>query len=210
MSRSTEALIAELAAGARPVRRLRPPTVRAGLWLAGVMLVAAAGILRFADLAGFVRRTAGPQPGLAWIAALATGAVAVVAAAHLALPDRSRRWALAPLPFLALWLAASGWGCLGLPVHPDGDSRRCFVFVLASGLPLTAFLVWRLARARPLDAPLVAVMAALGAAGLSAALLQFFHPFPITWLDLGVHMAAAAVLLAAGGVGGAIGQGRKD
>ena len=64
------------------------------------------------------------QSALAWTASLLTGATAVVAAAHLALPDRSRRWALLPLPFLALWLTASGVGCLGLRGALTGAIRR--------------------------------------------------------------------------------------
>ena len=58
----------------------------------------------------------------------------------------------------------------------------------------------RLRRARPMQPRLVAATAALGAAGLSAALLQFFHPFAITWLDLGVHLAAVGLLVGLGGL----------
>jgi hypothetical protein len=38
---STEQLIAQLAAGAEPVKRLRPPLLRALFWLIGVAAVAA-------------------------------------------------------------------------------------------------------------------------------------------------------------------------
>ncbi len=39
-------------------------------------------------------------------------------------------------------------------------------------------------------------------AGLAAFLLQFFHPFDITVMDLAVHLAALAILIAVfGGVG---------
>jgi hypothetical protein len=198
VSRSTEELIAALAQGARPVKRLRPPARRAAAWLVLLVGLGLAWIALKADLGDFVRRTGSLQAGLAWAASLATGLVATVAAAHLALPDRSRRWALAPLPFLALWVGLSGLRCIGLAPHPDGDSAACFRFVLVAGLPATAFLVWRLRRAHPMDGALVAAVGALGAAGLSATVLQFFHPFAITWLDLGVHLGAAAILVAAG------------
>ena len=200
MSRSTEELIAALAAEARPVRRLPPPGRRAALWLALILGFCAVAIALWANLPDFWRRTGGLQTGLAWAASLATGASAVVAAAYLSLPDRSRRWALLPLPFLVLWIGLSGAGCLSLDPRPDGDSHKCFVFILASGIPLAGFLLWRLRRARPMQPRLVAATAALGAAGLSAALLQFFHPFAITWLDLGVHLAAVGLLVGLGGL----------
>ena len=80
----------------------------------------------------------------------------------------------------------------------------CFAFVMLAGLPTTTFLLWRLQRGRPLDAWLTMGMGALGAAGLAAALLQFFHPFPITLMDLGVHLAAVALIVAGGGLAGRI------
>jgi hypothetical protein len=208
VNRSTDDLIARLAADARPVKRLRPPMVRALSWLAGILLLAGLLVLRFSDLAGFAARNGTLQAGLAWLASLATGAAAVIAAAHLSLPDRSRSWALAPLPFLALWLAASGWGCVGLEFDSRGDSDRCLYFIAASGLVLTGFLGWRLRRSRPMDPRLVAATAALGAAGLSAALLQFFHPFAITWLDLGAHLAGVAAVIAAASIVGGLLRGR--
>lgn len=196
MKPSTEALIARLAAEAGPVRRLPSPWTRAGAWLAVILAAGAAAALLFGDTR--MLEGAGLRGGLAWAAALATGCAGVVAAAHLAMPDRSRRWALAPLPPLALWIALSGVGCIGLPPSSPGESDQCFVFILAVGAPLGAFLFWRLRRARPLDPRGTAFAGALGAAGLSAALLQFFHPMAVTWLDLGTHLAAVAVILAAG------------
>jgi hypothetical protein len=139
---------------------------------------------------------------LAWACSLMTGASAIVAAAYLAMPDRSRRWAWAPVPFLAAWLVLSDIGCIGLDPHPQGDSGMCFAFILGAGVPITLFLLWRLGRARPMDAWLVMGMGGLGAAGLAAALLQFFHPFPITFMDLGVHLAGVAVIVFGGGVAG--------
>jgi hypothetical protein len=44
--------------------------------------------------------------------------------------------------------------------------------------------------------------AGLGVAALSAAILQFFHPFNITVMDLAAHLAAIAlVVLLVGGLG---------
>lgn len=209
MSRSSQELIAALAADARPVRRLKPPGLRAAVWLVLLVGLCALFVALKADLPLVLARNAGLRPMTAWAASLLTGVTAVIAAAHLSLPDRSRRWALLPLPFLALWVGLSGIGCLGLTPEPLGDSRLCFLFILAVGTPFTGFLLWRLQRAHPLDARLVAAMGALGAAGLSAALLQFFHEFTITFMDLGAHLAAAAVIVLGGSVIGSV-TGARD
>jgi hypothetical protein len=193
---STEDLIQSLADEARPVRRLRPPAVRAAVWLGLVLAAGAVGVALFSDVPATWARADRLEEKLAFLGALLTGIAGVVAACHLALPDRSRRWALVPLPPLVLWLASSGVGCLRLwGQASDGDSGRCFVFILATGAPLAALLFWRLRRARPLDPHRVGLVGALGVAGLSAALLQFFHPFDITVLDLLVHLAAAGLLI---------------
>lgn len=202
MSDRTEQLIAALAADARPVRRLPPPALRAAAWLVLLVGICALVVALRADIPDVLRRNAGLRPVLAWAASLLTGLSGVAAAAHLALPDRSRRWALLPLPFLLAWAALSGVGCIGLPAEPAGDSGMCFAFLLAAGAPISGFLLWRLQRSRPLDGWLVMGVGALGAAGLSAALLQFFHPFPITFIDLAVHLSAVAVIVAGGALAG--------
>jgi hypothetical protein len=201
-------LIARIAAQGRPVRRLGSPGLRAIGWLALVAVLGCAVVMRWADLADFVRRTGGLLQACAWLMAIATGVSGVIAASYVSFPDRSRRWAWLPLPFLVLWLALSGIGCVGLPIGPDAHSGSCVKFILMTGSPITAFLMWRLWRAHPIDAGLTGLLAALGAAGLSAALLQFFHPFAITALDLALHLAAAAILMGAGLLLGRLAKGR--
>lgn len=197
MTRSTDELIRSLADEAAPVRRLTPPALRAAVWLGLVLGAGAAAVLLFSNIPATWARADRLDEKLAFLGALLTGITAVTAACFLALPDRSRLWALLPLPALALWLGSSGIGCLRLWGQPtDGDSADCFGFMLAVSLPLAALLFWRLRRARPLDPRRVAVVAALGIAGLSAALLQFFHPFQVTALDLAVHLGAALLIIA--------------
>jgi hypothetical protein len=115
-------LIEDLVAKAAPVRRLHPPQVRAGLWLLAVTALAAAAILLFSDLGLFVQRARDPKLALELVGTLTTGMAAVIAAFYLSLPDRSRLWAAAPLPFLALWVASSGYSCYHhwLTFGPDG------------------------------------------------------------------------------------------
>jgi hypothetical protein len=41
----------------------------------------------------------------------------------------------------------------------------------------------------------VAVVGALGASSLTAFLLQFFHPFDLTFMDLAIHAIGVAVVV---------------
>ena len=208
MSEATDRLIGRLVAEAAPVRRLRPPLVRAGLWLLAVAAAGAIAILLFSDLQVFERRAQDPKLVLELIGTFLTGIAAVIAAFHLSLPDRSPAWVLAPLPPLALWVLSSGYSCYRhwIAIGPGGwrlgESADCFRFILAVSVPLGIALLLVLRRARPLAPLPVAAVGGLGVAGLAAFLLQFFHPFDVTFMDLGVHLAAVAVVVAVASLAG--------
>jgi hypothetical protein len=203
----TERLIARLAREVKPVRRLPRPLWSALLFLLAVAALGALAIALFANIPTFERRIADPKLALELAATLATGILAVVAAFELCLPDRSARWVLLPLPTLLLWIASSGYSCWRhLVVHgPDGwaigESAQCFRFILAVSVPIGIALLVLLRRARALTPVRVAAMGALGVAALAAFLLQFFHPFDVTFMDLTIHaLAVTLVVLAASGV----------
>ena len=204
-NRDTEQLIAALTEGLAPVRPLRPPLLRALLWLAPVALLIGVAVLRWANLEAFAVRYAAPRPALEFLAILLTAITAIVAAFHLSLPDRNSLWRYAPLPPLALWIATSGLGCLqhglgwGAVGKRFGESPHCFTFIVALGLPLAALLYAVLRRARPLQPLPVALTAALGVAALAAFTLQFFHPFDTTSIDLALHLAAVLVVVGVAG-----------
>jgi hypothetical protein len=61
VSAATEQLIERLAAEAKPVSRLRPPALRAALWLLAVAAVAGIAIAGFSDLDMFARRAQDPK-----------------------------------------------------------------------------------------------------------------------------------------------------
>ncbi len=194
---STEKLIADLAARLEPVERLRPPAVRALLWLAVVAAVSLAVILRFANLEVFWHRVATPRVAVECVATALTGIAGIFAAFQLSIPGRSARWAALPLPPFLFWLAASGLGCLQNGFgHGIGESSHCFVFIAGASVPLAASLVWMLRRARPIAPLPVAALGALGAAAVAAFVLQFFHPFDVTVIDLTLHLAAVMVVMA--------------
>jgi hypothetical protein len=202
VANSTEYLIETLARDVAPVRRLRPPMRRAALWLGAVVALGALAIAGFADLDVFASRAAQTALDMELIGTLATGCLAVIAAFHLSLPDRSFRWAFLPLPTLALWLAGSGASCYrdwvvnGGISWELGESGHCFAFILGVGLPLGTALLLVLRRSRPIAPMRVAVVGGLGASSLAAFLLQFFHPFDVTVMDLVIHAIAVSIVIA--------------
>ncbi|MDB5394551.1 MAG: conserved rane protein of unknown function [Rhodospirillales bacterium] len=197
----TEVLIARLTDGLQPVKRLPPPGLRATLWLGLVTLLGAAFIYGFSDIATFTHRASDPRLALELIGTLLTGILAVIAAFQLSMPDRPLRWALLPVPTFVLWLASSGYSCWrqwlvhGPGGWAAGESAHCFLWIVGFGVPLAISLFVLLRKAHPLAPGPVAAMAGLGVASLAAFLLQFFHPFDVTFVDLGMHLAAVATII---------------
>jgi Negative regulator of sigma F len=184
------------------VHRLPPPARRAALWLLSVTAVAVIAVLSFSDLDVFARRAQDPQLVLDMFATLITGIAAVLAAFELSLPDRAPAWMLLPLLPFGTWIATSSYGCYRhwITFGPNGwelgESTHCFRFILAVSVPLGISLMLLLRRARPLARMRVAVVGGLGVAAIAACLLQFFHPFDVTLLDLSVHVVAIAIVIA--------------
>jgi hypothetical protein len=200
---STEQLIAHLAAGAGPVRRLRPPFLRATSWLVGVAVMGAIVVPFYGDFGLFAEKAHDPKFVLEMAGTLLTGIAAVIAAFELSLPDRSPAWALLPLPPLILWLGASGYNCwrdwieLGDQSWHFGESAACFGTIVGFSVPLGVALLIFLARAKPIAPTPVAALGGLGIAGLAAFFLDFNHPFDASFLDLGWHAAAVGLVIAA-------------
>jgi hypothetical protein len=203
MSLPLDTLIAELGADLRPVRRLPGPLVRAGQWLA---LVGAAAIVLacFARLGAVADRLAS-VPDL-WVAVLGstlTMGMAAVATFELSLPDRRAAWALLPLPGLALWIAATGLGCLRHWAIPDlnpasmRQTGDCFSFIVVLSIPLSALTIVMVRRACPLRPNLAAATGGLAVAAAAATLLNFFHPYDAGAMDLAVHLVAIGLVVLA-------------
>jgi hypothetical protein len=201
--RPHDRLIGNLAASLQPVRPLLSPPLRALIWLA-LVAAGAGGLAMFANLAAMWERlTATPDMMLAVIGSAATAATAAFAAFELSMPDRSRAWALLPLPAFALWLGASGLGCLRAYVLPGthvatmGETRDCLVFIVGLSVPLSAVLILMLRRACSLAPALTATMAGLASAAAAATLLNFFHPYDAAATDLVVHLIAVGLVVLA-------------
>jgi hypothetical protein len=196
-----EGLIAELTGDLQPVKRLRSPLLRASLWLGAIAIFAVIFVGGFADMPTFTRRAGDPKLMLELIGTVLTGILAVVAAFELSLPDRSVRWTLLPVPTLLLWVGSSSYSCwrhwivFGQNGYGVGEGLHCFTWIVAFGVPLGISLFVLLRRAKPLAPAPVAAMAGLGVASIGAFLLQFFHPFDVTFVDLALHLAAVVVVV---------------
>jgi hypothetical protein len=201
----TEEIVEALVADARPVRTLASPPMRAVPVVTALVLFIGLAVAAGGDAGQLLLRYAGREDILAWemTSMLATGVLALTAAFFLSIPGRSRLWLLVPLPAFSAWLLLSGLGCYehllrsGSSGWELGESFHCLLFIVGTSILLGGPVAWRLSRARPIDPLPVAVAAGLGMAAFGAFLLQFFHPFAVTFLDLALHFTG--VLLVIGG-----------
>ncbi len=202
-NRPTDQLIDLLSSNVKPVAPLPPPLARAGVTLAAMALLSGLAFVLLHESNPLQSRGPGGE-GLVWfemLAMLATGILAVTGAFFMAIPGRSRYWLGAPLVPFAAWLLLSGAGCYRDLVRAGpagwqlGHSMDCLIFIVGASLLLGAPLVWRLSRAAPIDPLPVAALGGLGTAALAAFLLQFFHPFAVTFIDLAVHIASIIIVI---------------
>ena len=201
MSLPIDQVIDQLSADLRPVRRLPSPLIRAAQWLAVVAVVAAC-LAGFARLGAIEHRlTAVPDMWEATLGAALTTVLGAIATFQLSLPDRRPGWALLPLPGLALWIGASGLGCLRGWVIPEmhpatfKESGDCFTFIVGVSIPLSVLTVLMIRRAFPLRPNLTAMTGGLSVAAASATLLTFFHPYDASAIDMLVHTGAVTVVV---------------
>lgn len=203
-TRPHDPLVDDLVARLEPVRPLPPPGRRALVWV-GAVLALGLGLLAVLDPEGL----RGPHPGeapLVLLGAVLTALAAAYAAFATSVPGRSARWALLPLAPAALWIGASGPGCLralaGPGIEPPHALPGCFSFLLGVSLPLSVLLVLMLRRACPLRPNLTAALGGLAVAAAAAALLMPFHPQDTTATDLLVHAATVLGVIGLNGLAG--------
>jgi hypothetical protein len=200
----TDHLIDRLVTDLRPVRHLRPPWVRAALWLA-VALPYVAGVvwgkLTMVDPAA----TADVRFAIEQTATFGTALTAAFAAFRSAIPGFDRRVLLLPLAPLAVWLGSVGHGCVqdwlrfganGLALRPDWD---CLPMATVIGILPGIAMVVMLRRGAPLNPRLSLALAALAVASIANFGLQFAHARDASIMVLVWHLGAAGVLSAVGG-----------
>jgi hypothetical protein len=198
---SHDRLIHGLASDLAPVHPLPPAGRRALIWL-GFVVFAGLLLSLIADLNAFAQRfMASPDMWMAMLGSALTAVLAAIAAFRLSLPDASRAWALLPLPALALWVFASGMGCLrnfvlpGTHVAPFGETIECLAIIVALSVPFSLLMFAMLREAFSLMPALTATIAGLAVAAASATLLNLFHPFDAAIVDLLMHALAVALVI---------------
>lgn len=205
---TTPDLIEMLSADATPVRRLRPPLLRAGLWLLVVGLVLILLAVLYGPRPELAERLGQPTFAAALGGSLLTGVLAAIAAFHLSLPDRSRLWLLLPAPALVLWLSTIGYGCLTdwVSIGPDGvqlgATLQCFATLLIASVPSFVVLVVMLRHAARLYPTTVAMMGGLASGGVAATALSLFHELDASVMVLFWTLGTTALIIALAGTFG--------
>jgi len=197
----TNALIAELASSAAPVRRLLAPWARTLMWLALSVpfLVVVIWLMKPSEISP-IAALANQRFFLEEAVLLVTALTAALAAFGSVVPGYDRRILLLPLlPFVA-WLASLGEGCWrnwvalgadGLSLRPDWD---CLPPAILISMVPSIVMVVMLRRGAPLLPRASIALGALAVAALTNLGLRLFHLGDASVMVLFWHLGGAAVL----------------
>ena len=197
----THDLIDQLAARARPVRRLASPMRRTALWTFAASLVIGLVALAYGPRPDFIEALADGPTLLEWTASIVTGLLAAYATFQISVPGRSPSWAWMPVPALLAWLFAVAWGCAADFARLGSDafamqygSWECAVAITATGVPLGLVMLLLVRHAGVVRPAATAMLAALSAAALSAAGVSLYHHGESALMVLTWHVGAVALL----------------
>jgi hypothetical protein len=204
----TAELIDALVECATPVRRLRPPLLRAALWLGFAGLILALLAIGHGVRADLAQRLHQQSFVVSIAAAVITGILSAIAAFAISLPDRSQWWLLLPMPTLAVWVGTIGYGCFAdwVSIGPDGvhmgEALRCFATLILTSVPLAIALSVMLRYAALLRAGAVAMMGGLAIAAITSTALALFHDLDATIMILVWNLGTAALITGVGSLCG--------
>jgi hypothetical protein len=204
----TDELIDSLVERAAPVRRLRPPLVRATLWLAFAGLLIALIAAGHGMRADFAQQLGQPAFAVTVGAALATGILSALAAFTVSIPGRSQWWLALPLPALAIWMSTIGYGCITdwVSLGPDGfrfgEEVRCAALLVLTSGPLAIALAVTLRYAAALRPGAVALTGGLAIAAITSAALPLFHDHDATAMILVWNLGTAVLITGIAGLFG--------
>lgn len=204
----TEDLIAQLAQGLQPVRRLPSPLAMLGLWCLFCMGIIGAALLVSGLRADFAAWLMNGFDLYHLMSAALVALTAGFAAFQLALPDRDQRWALLPVPAVVGWLVTMGWGCLEDLARLGPEALRlsisypCLAFIIGLGVPMTLAIVF-LTRHAALFRPMpVAALGGLSAAAFASLGLSLVHELDAALMVLVWHGIAVLVVTCIGALAG--------
>jgi hypothetical protein len=199
----TSDLVRSLAQSAAPVRRLRPPLVRALTWLALAAVLMTLITFSHGLRPQFAERMRDTTFALNMASSLLTGVLATIAAFMASLPDRSRWWLLLPAPPLVAWLSTIGYQCFAgwVPVPPGaitvGAASSCLSTLVLTSLPLSVLMLAMLRYTAALRPTPVILMGSLAVSAITATALSMFHPLDATAMVLGWNLGTMLLFLGA-------------
>jgi len=202
----TSELIHSLAVNAGPVKRLRPPLVRALGWLFCATILMIVLTVGHGLRPQFAERMQDGVFAINMMSSLMTGVLATIATFFVSLPDRSRWWLLLPAPALLPWLATIGYQCFAgwVPVPPGavtvGAAAGCFATLALTSLPLSILTLGMLRYTAALRPTSVILMASLAISAITATALSMFHPLDATAMILGWNLGTALLFLGVAGL----------
>jgi len=205
---TTPDLIDRLVTSAKPVRRLRPPLVRACLWLFLAFAVMVLLAISHGFRSDIVQRLQQPVFVISIAASLATGILAAIASFIVSLPDRSRVWLLLPVPSLLVWVSTISYGCLTdwVSIQPGGirlgEAARCFATLVLTSVPLSLAMLFMLRYAALLRPTLVATIGSLAVAAFTSAALSLYHDLNATMMVLMWNLGVAVLIVTLGAATG--------
>ena len=206
--RSTSDLIDSLVADAKPVRRLRPPAMRALCWLLLATLILTLVALVHGVRPDLMVKLHQPVFVVGVASALTTAALASFASFMASVPGRSRGWLLLPAPAVVAWMTTIGYGCLTnwISIGPDGmspgETARCFATLAITGIPLSLVMLIMLRYVARLSPNSVVMTGSLAVAAMTAVALSLLHPLDATVMILMWNFGVAAVLMVLSGLYG--------
>ncbi len=196
-------LITLLSTELTPVKRLRPPLVRALTWLATVGVFLAAVIWFNGMRPDFDLQMQKTRFIAELTAILVTGITAALAAFRAAVPGTPRWVLFTPLPPLLLWLALLGQGCMDDMAQNKfywGISTHCLGQIGWTGLVSGVPMLLMLRRAAPLERAALAVLAGLASASLAAFAMSLYHGYDTSIIVLISHGLIMGLMVAGFGL----------
>lgn len=199
--KSTDELIASLAADVKPVRPLAPPVQRLAVGLVIALAIMTATVFVHGFRPSLMDQIGDTRFVLEFGASILTGICALAAAFLLALPDRSPNYVYLPLPALLVLLLTLGRGCYGdfLHINANGveyeESSFCFAYIVEVSVLLTIPMVIMLRHAARVRPGPVMLMIGLAAATLASGALKLFHDDDTALMILIWHGSATLLVV---------------
>ena len=204
---ATDQLIETLSQNLQPVKPLRKPGLRAGLWSAFATIVIAVIVAVGGSRADFAHAFQEASFLMPLVGSWLTGVTAAVAAFQVSLPDRSRRWLWLPLVPVLLWSTGFAYSCLtnwgdipgSLALLPES---ACLLTIVLTSAGLITVLLPMLRRVKTLRPRLTAWLGCLAVAGFADTAHLLVHTEQDSLLALTVNLVPALVLVLLGGLAG--------